>query len=235
MGEFEKIKTPSITESAANILLGKILSGELKAGVWLPAERDMAEQMGISRATLHQAVLQLETQGFLSIQPRKGTVVCDYRRHPSPQILGAIMNYGSIEIDHPLFRDLMATRIWLETECTRLACENAYESTLDEMEKLLEEAEKPGADITELLYRFHYKLTQTSGNSIYTMIFCSFETVLKTLTERHFKVRGTDLHAAVERRHKLVDAIRARDRDAAVKEINDILTFGINVLEEKYV
>lgn len=56
--EFEKIGATSLTDTIYKSLLGKILSGEWKPGDWFPAERDIAEQMGVSRSSLHHAVLQ---------------------------------------------------------------------------------------------------------------------------------------------------------------------------------
>ena len=122
MVSFEKLDSASLIDSIRGALLGKILSGELRPGDRLPAERDMAAQLGVSRSSLHHAVLQLETQGFLKIEPRRGTVVADYRKHPTPSSLSALVGYGSLEIDEPLFHDFMDARIWLETGSARRAC-----------------------------------------------------------------------------------------------------------------
>ena len=121
MVSFEKLDSASLIDSIRGALLGKILSGELRPGDRLPAERDMAAQLGVSRSSLHHAVLQLETQGFLEIEPRRGTVVADYRKHPTPSSLSALVGYGSLEIDEPLFHDFMDARIWLETGSARRA------------------------------------------------------------------------------------------------------------------
>ena len=91
MVSFEKLDSASLIDSIRGALLGKILSGELRPGDRLPAERDMAAQLGVSRSSLHHAVLQLETQGFLEIEPRRGTVVADYRKHPTPSSLSALV------------------------------------------------------------------------------------------------------------------------------------------------
>ena len=73
MVSFEKLDSASLIDSIRGALLGKILSGELRPGDRLPAERDMAAQLGVSRSSLHHAVLQLESQGFLKVEPRRGT------------------------------------------------------------------------------------------------------------------------------------------------------------------
>ena len=94
---FHKLTQPSLKDMCVQALLEKILSGDLQVGDWLPPERDLAEQMGISRSSVNQAILQLSSQGFLEIVPRRGTVVRDYRKQPTPQSLAAVMTYGSSE------------------------------------------------------------------------------------------------------------------------------------------
>ena len=234
MSMFEKVSPMSLCESAMQALRSKILSGELKAGEWLPAERDMAEQMGISRSSLHQAILELEYQGFVSIVPRRGTVVCDYRKYPTPQSLGALMSNDSLELDKSLFDDMMDFRLWLESECARCACRNIFSSTLEEMQQIVEELTKPGADVPDLVYSFHYKLTQASGNSLYSMVFRGFEPVLRATIEHHYSVKADDIRESARMRQVLLEHIKNRDEKAAADCVTAIIRQGINVLEERY-
>ena len=151
MAEFVRIGSLSLIDAVKHQLMSKILSGELKPGDRFPAERDMADKLGVSRSSLHQAVLALENEGFVSIVPRRGTIVNNFRKNPTPQSLSALMSYSSIELDHSLFSDMMDTRIWLESECARRACTNIYESTLLEMKALVDAMEKSSGDISELI------------------------------------------------------------------------------------
>ena len=232
--EFEKIEAASLTDNIFHVLLGKILSGEWKPGDWFPAERDIAEQMGVSRSSLHHAVLHLERDGFVHVIPRRGTQVADYRKKPTPQSLSAIMAYGSEELDEPLFHDLMDIRRWVEMECARRACSNIYDSTLREMREIADRLASENAAVTQLIYRYHYMLTQASGNSIFAMMFRSFEPVLTVLISRHYSVQAVDLQEAAAMHRELLDHIEARDEDAAAECVERILAQGVNVLERKY-
>ena len=49
-GAFDKVNSSSLTESVVHVLLGKILSGDLKAGDWLLPEREIAKEMGSAAA-----------------------------------------------------------------------------------------------------------------------------------------------------------------------------------------
>ncbi len=229
-----KNKSNSVSSTVAKALLSKILSGELHPGLHLPTEREMAEQMGVSRASVHQALLELELQGFVSILPRHGTVVKDFRKQPTPQSLEALMSSDSLELDRSLFDDMMDTRLWLESECARRACHNIYDTTLNEMRELVREMTSPEADLTDVIYRFHYRLTQASGNSLYSMIFRGFEPVLRNMIHHHYSVRGEDITASAAMCARLLDYIEAKDEENAAKCVCEIIRQGITVLEERY-
>lgn len=231
---FEKINAPSLKEICVQKILGKILSGHLKPGDRLPAERDLAGAMGISRSSINQGIRDLENMGFLTITPRRGTFVSDYRKQPTPQSLAAVMRYSSIEMEKDLFTNLMDTRLLIEVECARLACENIYPSTLANMQALVDSMAEEPEDPTELFYQFHYELTQASGNTIYSMIYRGFETLLRNLIRQHYSVRTEDIKEAVRLHQILLDAISKKDETGAMIATRKVLTQGIHVLEERY-
>lgn len=232
MSAFGKIDAPTLKEICVQAILTKILSGELKPGDRLPAERDLAEAMGVSRSSVNHGLVELEAMGFLTVTPRRGTIVNDYRRHPTPQSLAAVMRYSSVEMDRALFSDLTATRLLIESECARLACHNIYDSTLEKMQHMVDQMTAEDADPTELLYEFHYCLVQASGNTIYSMIYRGFETVLRNLIRQHYSMRAEDILESAKLHQKLLDAIRAKDENAAESTARYLLAHGIHALEE---
>ena len=234
MAAFGKISVPSLKEICVQEILTKILAGELKPGDRLPPERELAEAMGISRSSVNHGIMELETMGFLSITPRRGTIVNDYRRHPTPQSLAAVMRYSSARMEQSLFSDLMATRLLIEVESARLACTNIYDTTLEKMRRLVDELAQEPEDPTELLYRFHYLLTAASGNSVYSMIYRGFETVLCTSIRQHYSMRSQDIRESAQLHGQLLDAIIRKDEKAAQELARRILTQGITVLQERY-
>ena len=234
MGTFDKIAVPSLKEICVQQILTRILSGELKPGDRLPPERELAEAMGISRSSVNHGIMELESMGFLTITPRRGTIVNDYRSRPTPQSLAAVMRYSSVEMEESLFADLMATRLLIEGESARLACRNIYPSTFEKMQALVEELSRKPEDPTEALYRFHYYLTAASGNSIYCMIYRGFETVLRTMIRQHYSMRSEDLEESVHLHRLLLAAIERKDEQQAKDLACQIITQGIAVLHERY-
>ena len=234
MAAFGKISAPSLKEICVQEILTKILSGELKPNDRLPPERELAEAMGISRSSVNHGIMELEAMGFLSITPRRGTVVNDYRAHPTPQSLAAVMRYSSAQMEESLFSDLMATRLLIEVESARLACTHIYDTTLAKMRNLVDALAQEPEDPTEILYRFHYLLTAASGNSVYSMIYRGFESVLCTLIRQHYSMRGEDIKESAQLHGQLLDAIIRKDEQAAQELARRILTQGITALQERY-
>ncbi len=234
MAPFQKIQSSALIESVEQQLMAKIFSGELKPGDRLPTERELAEQFDISRSSVHQAIMALESQGLLSVRPRHGILINDFRKNPTPQSLETLMSYSSLELEYSLFSDMMDTRVWLETECARRACTHIYDSTLQEMKAMVEQMEQDNADLTDLIYRFHHKLTVASGNSMYSMIFRAFEPVLRNMIHYHYSVRGNDLTTATQMRRRLLDAIEAKEEETAAALVKQIITQGIDALEMRY-
>ena len=71
------------------------------------------------------AYLELANQGFIRIIPRQGSIVADYKRNGTLQVLSALMNCDSFRLDYPLFCNLVDLRILIECECARLASRQA--------------------------------------------------------------------------------------------------------------
>ncbi len=232
--KFDKLTQPSLKEMCEKALVEKIISGDLQPGDRLPPERVLARQMGISRSSVNQAILRLANMGLLEIQPRRGTVVRDYRKHPTPQALAAVMNYGSSELDRDLFNNLMDFRLLIDSECARLACRNADEDTLKELTALIDSFAGGKGDPAENLFQFHLLLSQASGNVIYSMMYSAFEPLLRTLISRHYLLKGTDRESSSEMYYKLLEDIRSGDEEKAVEQVRAIVRRGIKVLEQRY-
>ena len=74
---FKEIKALSIKELFISQLEEMILSGELKPGDRLPSERELADEMNISKTIVHDGIRELSRIGFLDVVSRKGVYVAD--------------------------------------------------------------------------------------------------------------------------------------------------------------
>jgi len=78
MAAYKRIKQGKISDVIASQLEEHIVQGVLVPGERLPAERDLAKQLNVSRPSLREALQKLEEKGLLETQQGGGTYVCDF-------------------------------------------------------------------------------------------------------------------------------------------------------------
>jgi GntR family transcriptional regulator, transcriptional repressor for pyruvate dehydrogenase complex len=220
----EPLRVHSLKSACVNRLEELILSGELKAGDFLPAERDLANRLGVSRPVLHEALVDLAGKGLVDIRPRRRVIVNDFRKSGSTAILSSLLNYHQSNFDPGFVRGLFDMRLLIETETARLAARKTL--TTDEIAALqtllaAEDQVDQGnpAAMTELDFEFHLQIALLSGNSIYPLIINSFKVVYTHFTAEFFrKVSQTPkgIEAVYVFHRQLVAAILAHNAaDAA--------------------
>lgn len=220
----------NLKNSFVETIKERILSGELKPGDRMPPERELALEMGISRGSVNQGILDLERMGFIRVVPRKGAFVTEYLGNGTPETLAAIMSYDSKLLDPTLFKDLMDMRILIERECVRLACarmNNVSRQLLNERVNALYCAD--AQQLPEALYQFHLCIVRISGNSAYIMIFQSFEKMLLNLFEEHY-VNEDELRKCLPLYDGLSAALSMGDGEEADRVILHILSHASDYL-----
>jgi GntR family transcriptional repressor for pyruvate dehydrogenase complex len=212
---------------------GLILSGCLAIGEQLPPERTLAVQLGVSRPVVHEGLLELAARGLVSIWPRHGTVVNDYRTQGSVAMLASLIAYQKGELDPALATGLTDMRLLFETETVRLAATNCTDEQLKALDLLVEQEASLSPDdtvrSTELDFRFHHLIAIASGNPVYAMLMKSFEPTYTNLSSRFFAVPG--VASGVRDGHRLlVRLIGQRDVDGAVIVMRSLLEQGVRIL-----
>jgi GntR family transcriptional repressor for pyruvate dehydrogenase complex len=99
----------NVTDTAAKRLQEMILSGELASGQRLPSQHDLSRQLGISRASLREAVSILETLGFLNIEPGRGTFIASNAVAAAGQLTPRGLS------DRYAKQDIYQTRLFIES------------------------------------------------------------------------------------------------------------------------
>ncbi|HOC09029.1 MAG: FadR family transcriptional regulator [Clostridiales bacterium] len=229
---FAPLKAESLKELFVKEIEAKIISGQLRPGDRLPPERELASLMEISRSIVNSGILELESKGFVKVIPRKGTVIVDYKTEGTPSILSSIMNYNGGKLSPKLFNDMMETRLLIEVECAKCAAKNRTEDDLKAMEVLIDNAQQQvdTNSYVEFNYNFHHRVTIASGNTVYAMIFKSFEPVCKNLIRIYFE-SGDYYKQSLDLHLELYKAIKEKQSDDAVEAMKKILLEGRSKLE----
>jgi GntR family transcriptional repressor for pyruvate dehydrogenase complex len=140
-----------------------IASGDLQPGMRLPAEAELAAQLGASRNTVREAVRALVMARVVDVRRGDGTYVTSLR--PELLLEGVAFAADMMEAGYAL--ELVEVRRILEAEATALAAQYLDQEALDELRRLLEAMRT--ADDREVLVgydaEFHGLVARSSGNA----------------------------------------------------------------------
>ena len=232
--EFQKISSPSLRELFIQQLEHMILSGKLKIGEKLPPERQLAEMMQVSRAVVNSGISDLERRGFLTVKPRSGTYVADYRRKGTIDTLLSIMQYNGGRIRNDEIRSIFEVRIALDTLAAQLCIDRISD---DEIELLYEKIEKirkaaSTGEAIKAAFEFQHEFALLSQNTLIPLIFQSFRAPIFTMWERFIDLYGID--ALYESNYKMWSYIRDRDTEGAIQWIQHSMGECINGNKQIY-
>ena len=231
----QPIKTENLRDICIRRFEELILSGAYSVGEKLPAERDLARRLGVSRPVVHEAIVDLAAKGLVSMTPRIGTVVNDFRRQGSIALLTSLLEYHNGKLDPKLLEGMLNMRLLVETENARLAAKNRTNTQLAEFYDLVRrEAEANHADIdtiTQLDFELHLLIAIATDNLLYPLLVNSFKPVYTNLTGQFFK--DASIVAAVFDFHKqLVEAIGEKKEKEAAEIMEKMLRHGEDRLRE---
>lgn len=175
-------------EYAENTLIDAILNGDYPIASTLPAERELAARLGITRPTLREALQRLARDGWLEIRQGKSTRVRDYWQEGSLGVLGALARRTST-LPGDFVPNLLAVRLALAPAYTRQAVERQASGVADALEGYARLHDEP-AVLAAYDWRLHCRLTILSGNPIFTLILNGFAELYPPMAERYFQTEA---------------------------------------------
>ncbi|MBX3247638.1 MAG: FadR family transcriptional regulator [Myxococcales bacterium] len=173
----------SATHDAADRLRRSILGGELAPGTMLPGERELSEQLGISRLTLRAALAELQAQGLIAKVHGAGNRVLDYRESGGVELVAHLARHaiegGTVPLR--LLGELLELRRMVAVELLGLVAERATPEELRglrahrrAMEEVLDEPQAfVAADLqfARLLVRAgHNLMLELLGNTLARLV-----------------------------------------------------------------
>lgn len=168
---------------AESELVSRILSGGFPPDSTLPAERELAAQLGVTRPTLREALQRLDRDGWLEIRHGKPTRVRDVWREGGLNVLSAVVRFGA-ELPPRFVTNLLEVRLAMAPAYARAAVEEAPA----EVARLL--AARPD-DTAEAFATFdwqlHVGLAVASKNPVFTLILNGFGELYRVLAQPYFE------------------------------------------------
>ena len=165
-------------------LIDAILDGHFPIGSALPAERDLAAQIGVTRPTLRETLQRMARDGWIEIHHGRTTRVRDYWQEGSLGVLGALASRPQ-NLPSDFIHNLLAVRQLMAPAYTRLAIELAATQVAEILSPASELPENTSA-FAVYDWNLHHRLTILSGNPIFTLILNGFRDLYIPMGERYF-------------------------------------------------
>ena len=190
-----------------------IISGSLKAGSRV-SEPELAERYGISRTPIREAFRQLESEGYLTVIPRRGAVVSEF-------------NQKDVE-------DFYAIKSILEGYAARRACEKLTDKDLDKLQNInnrLSELARHNdiKNFFKVHNDFHDLFIRAACNEKLRDLISNVLTRFQRLRMTSLSLPGR-MMISVNEHEKIIEAFRKRDAEAAEGLVRKNAEYGGRVL-----
>ena len=206
-----------LSESVAGRLESMIVSGELAPGRKLPAERDLARLLGVSRGLVREAIHELALKGLVHRRQGRGTEV---RGPYRSEFTGAIIGY--LTQDARDVTELLDFREALEPPIAARAAERATSVDVQRLHRISAalDAEADPVRAADLDAQFHHAIALATRNHVLVML---VETSLEVLNQTRRRNLQTPERRRISREaHRaILAAVEAGDGEAAEGAMTD--------------
>ncbi len=209
--------------AVVEVLLDRIVSGELEPGALLPNEPRLCEVFSVSRTVIREAVKVLEQKGLVHVKQGQGTRVAltDEWNLLDPMVLEASVRHDK---DLRLLDDLVDVRRALESQMARQAAVRATASDKAELERLLDELTVQVVTpelhkLTDL--RFHDAIMSASGSRLGQAIVRAIHSEARASDRYVGYPKRSDCEASNVGHRRIYECILAADPEGAAEAVSE--------------
>ena len=202
------LKPRALYEEVAELLRQRIFSGSLVPGTWID-ELKIAEEYGISRTPLREALKVLATEGLITMKLRRGAYVT--------------------EVSDEDVRNIFHLMALLESDAAAIVATQATDAELMELQKLhgsLEKSTKDHAKFFAINETFHLKLLSIANNRWRDQMVADLRKVMKLNRAQSLLKEGRIQDSLAEHR-AVVDALMVRNSNAAASAMRQHIANGL--------
>ncbi|MGQ9887278.1 MAG: FadR/GntR family transcriptional regulator [Aggregatilineales bacterium] len=201
-----------VSQDLARRIRQYIAERDIQPGMRLPSERELAEQLAVSRGMIREALRELQTMGIVEKQPRSGTFI----RSLSP---AAALSFDWDNVDAESVRQIFEMRMIIEPRCAALAAVRAADDAIHTLRQALDEMQRASADEAIEAFqasdkRMHCAITQATGNPYLIQLLEAMTNALEQSVRISLHIPG-QMERALAGHRQIVTAIENRQAEWA--------------------
>lgn len=206
----ESLAPRALYQEVAELLRQRIFKRDLEPGSWID-EMKLAEEYGISRTPLREALKVLAAEGLVTMKVRRGAYVT--------------------EVSETDLADVYHLLALLESDAAGAVAERATDAHLKELQALHKELEGAAAagnrdKFFAINERFHMRLLQIAGNRWRDQMVSDLRKVMK-LNRHHSLLKSGRLEESLQEHRAVMEALARRDAKATVKRMQEHFRNGL--------
>jgi GntR family transcriptional repressor for pyruvate dehydrogenase complex len=227
--QLKPIKPKRISDQVFDQLRELIFRGDIGPGQKLMPERELSENLGVSRSSVREAINKLVTLGFLEQRQGHGTIVRSLDEAGMMMPLATVM-----EAQDASLIDLLEVRRGMESNAAAMAAQRADEKDVRLMEKGLrsmEEETAKGGLGTEGDVGFHMAISYATKNPLQVYIMKTvFDFLFVGIRENllHLYEDPRNIEEILRQHTAIFEAVRSRNPDAAFNAMRRHIDFVIS-------
>lgn len=213
-------KNSKISDQIIDQIRDAVLSGKLKPGKRLASEKELADQFGVSKATMREALRVLEVMGL--IEMRKGTsggiFIAEVGMRTTIHSIINFLHFQSVSI-----REITTLRYLIEPTVSRIAASKATDSDIQNLEKILEGNHPETDNVVSKEIGFHRYLARMAENTLLILIVDFVDNLLESIKSK--AKLSPDFYQDIQKSHqKILDCLIKKDGPgAALAMTQDLL------------
>jgi len=212
--KFQKISKVSVADEVIDYIKELILADKLKPGEQLPSEERMADQMGVGRGTIREALKVLIYLGIVERRGKSTFVAEDVEIYM--RLNEVFENFKS----HRDIMEIIEVRKIIEPEAAALAAirgsteDKAY---IERYFDLMSSSQEKREDFIDYDHDFHLAVIRASGNEILSTIIKGIQGLMKKNQEVVLKESNSIMPRSLEFHRKIASAIKSGNEEEAKK------------------
>jgi DNA-binding GntR family transcriptional regulator len=198
----------ALYEEVAELLRQRIFKRELEPGTWID-ELKLAEEYGISRTPLREALKVLAAEGLITMKVRRGAYVT--------------------EVSEQDLRDVYHLLSLLESDAAGVVASVATEAQIKELQTLHQQLEKATAHTDkffEINERFHMRLLEIANNRWRNQMVADLRKVMK-LNRHNSLLKSGRIKESLAEHRSIMEALVARDGEATAQRVRAHFANGL--------
>lgn len=219
--KIDPIDKNSLSEQVVNHFIEKLLNGDLVIGDKLPSERDLSEELKISRTTLREGLKILDLMNVIKKEGKKNTISLNDSNLLKESLE---IHICTKDID---YLELLEIRSILETETVILAAKKAQKENITELEESLKKMKSNKNNFKQYVLndvKFHINLAKSTQNNVFLEIYSLIQELLKEYQLKIIKEKNI-LEKSLEHHKIILKAIKDKNPQKAKEIMKEHLNF----------